>query len=47
MAKTEEKQVCCSFCGKGEARTQLIAGPNVYICSDCVQACAQLLKEEL
>ncbi len=47
MAKTEEKQVCCSFCGKGEARTQLIAGPNVYICSDCVQACAQLLKDEL
>ena len=47
MAKTEEKQVCCSFCGKGEARTQLIAGPNVYICSDCVQACSQLLKEEL
>ena len=47
MAKTEEKQVCCSFCGKGEARTQLSAGPNVYICSDCVQACAQLLKEEL
>jgi len=47
MAKTEEKQVCCSFCGKGEARTQLIAGPNVYICSDCVQACAQLLRDEL
>ncbi|MBE6943776.1 MAG: ATP-dependent Clp protease ATP-binding subunit ClpX [Ruminococcaceae bacterium] len=47
MAKTEEKQVCCSFCGKGNSRTQLIAGPNVYICSDCVQACAQLLREEL
>ena len=47
MAKTEEKQVCCSFCGKGEARTRLIAGPNVYICSDCVQACSQLLKEDI
>ena len=47
MAKTEEKQVCCSFCGKGEARTQLIAGPNVYICSDCVQACSDLLREEI
>ena len=47
MAKTEEKQICCSFCGKGEGRAQLIAGPNVYICSDCVQVCSQLLKEEI
>ncbi|MBE6983344.1 MAG: ATP-dependent Clp protease ATP-binding subunit ClpX [Ruminococcaceae bacterium] len=47
MAKTEEKQVCCSFCGKGEARTRLIAGPDVFICSDCVQACSQLLREEI
>ena len=47
MAKTEEKQVCCSFCGKSEARAPLIAGPNVYICGDCVKACSQLLKEDI
>jgi ATP-dependent Clp protease ATP-binding subunit ClpX len=48
MAKTEEKQVCCSFCGKGEARaSRLIAGPGVFICSDCVQACSQLLREDI
>ena len=47
MAKTEEKQICCSFCGKGEGRAQLIAGPNVYICSDCVQVWSQLRKEEI
>ena len=46
MAKIEEKQVCCSFCGKGEARARLIAGPDVYICSDCVEACSQLLRED-
>ncbi len=47
MAKTEEKQVCCSFCGKGESKSPLIAGPNVYICSDCVKACSQLLQEDI
>ena len=48
MAKTEEKQVCCSFCGKSEARaSRLIAGPGVFICSDCVQACSQLLREDI
>ena len=47
MAKTEEKQICCSFCGKREGKTPLIAGPDVYICSDCVQACSQLLKNDI
>ena len=44
MSKTEEKTVCCSFCGKGESRAQLIAGPGVYICSECVDACYDLLR---
>ncbi len=44
MAKTEEKSICCSFCGKGESHAQLIAGPGVYICSDCVDACYDLLR---
>ena len=46
MAKTEDKQICCSFCGKGEHEARLIAGPGVYICSDCVQTCCELLQEE-
>ncbi len=45
MAKNEEQLVCCSFCGKRESQARLIAGPGVYICSDCVQACCDLLKE--
>lgn len=44
MSKNDEQNICCSFCGKGESRVQLIAGPGVYICSDCVQACAELLQ---
>ncbi len=46
MAKTDEQKICCSFCGKGENATQLIAGPGVYICADCVMACTELLQEE-
>lgn len=46
MSKNEEQKVCCSFCGKSDAHVQLIAGPDVFICSECVQACANLLKEE-
>ena len=48
MARTSEPPVRCSFCGKRESQAaRLIAGPGVYICSDCVKACSQLLAEEL
>jgi len=47
MAKTDEQQICCSFCGKTESQARLIAGPGVYICSDCVQTCCDLLQDEL
>ena len=46
MVKTDEQPICCSFCGKGETQARLIAGPGVYICSDCVQACCDLLQED-
>ncbi len=45
MAKRMEPPVCCSFCGKREDQVpQLIAGPGVYICSDCVSVCSHLLR---
>ena len=48
MARTNEPPVRCSFCGKRESQAgRLIAGPGVYICSDCVQACSDLLREEI
>ena len=46
MAKTDEQQICCSFCGKRETQARLIAGPGVYICSDCVQTCCDLLRDD-
>ena len=47
MAKNTEQPVRCSFCGKREnAASRLIAGPGVYICSDCVAACSDLLRDE-
>ena len=46
MAKTDEQQISCSFCGKRESQARLIAGPGVYICSDCVQTCCDLLRDD-
>ncbi len=46
MAKNEEQHICCSFCGKNEGQGRIIAGPGVYICSDCVDACKDLLRDE-
>ena len=47
MAKNTEQPVRCSFCGKRESQSsRLIAGPGVYICSDCVAACSDLLRDE-
>ena len=46
MPNTDEQLLCCSFCGKREDQARLIAGPGVYICSDCVQTCCDLLRED-
>ena len=46
MAKNEEQSICCSFCGKHESEARLIAGPGVCICSDCVEACCDLLSQD-
>ena len=48
MARNTEQPIRCSFCGKRESQaSRLIAGPGVYICSDCVAACSDLLREEI
>ena len=47
MAKKEEQPIRCSFCGKSDNQARMIAGPGVCICSDCVQACADLLRDDL
>ena len=46
MSHTDEQIISCSFCGKSESQARLIAGPGVYICSDCVQTCCDLLRDD-
>lgn len=37
----------CSFCGKEQSKVKkLIAGPNVYICNECIDLCNDILLEE-
>ena len=37
----------CSFCGKEQSLVKkLIAGPNVYICNECIDLCNDILLEE-
>jgi ATP-dependent Clp protease ATP-binding subunit ClpX len=37
----------CSFCGKRASEVErLIAGPHVYICNNCVDACIEILGSE-
>ncbi len=38
----------CSFCGKNQKQVRkLIAGPNIYICDECIELCNEILDEEL
>ena len=44
----ENKTVRCSFCGKPQNKVRkLVAGPNVYICDECINVCAGILDDEL
>lgn len=45
MAK--DSRLKCSFCGKTQDQVKkLIAGPDVYICDECVELCNEILDEE-
>ena len=38
----------CSFCGKRQEQVnRIIAGPNVFICDECVQLCSSILRDEM
>ena len=46
-AGTSDKKISCSFCGKSQEEVKkLIAGPNVYICNECVVLCKDILVED-
>jgi len=44
---TKEPNCNCSFCGKDQAEVaKLIAGPDVYICDECIDLCNEIVKDE-
>ncbi|MDO5127529.1 MAG: ATP-dependent Clp protease ATP-binding subunit ClpX [Eubacteriales bacterium] len=43
----EKKKVKCSFCNKSQEQVRkLIAGPNVYICDECIEICSEIIQDE-
>ena len=47
MPKHDDSRLKCSFCGKTQDQVKkLIAGPEVYICDECVELCNEILDEE-
>lgn len=46
--ENNRRKTRCSFCGKGQDEvSKLIAGPaNTFICSDCIQLCNVILRED-
>lgn len=39
--------VKCSFCGMSQKQVRkLIAGPNVYICDECIRLCTDIISED-
>jgi len=47
-SKFDEKRVLrCSFCGRTENQVErLVAGPNVYICNECIYLCNDVLGHD-
>ena len=43
----DEKVLHCSFCNKSQHEVRkLIAGPNVFICDECIDLCTDIILEE-
>ena len=44
----KKKATECSFCGKPESEVyRLIAGPDVFICNECITACFEMISDEI
>ena len=47
IPKITEKEIRCSFCGKDQREvTQMIAGPIVYICNECIAICNEIISKK-
>lgn len=46
MAKTKSDYRICSFCGRSAHNVQkIVAGPGVFICDECIEACYSIIHE--
>ena len=46
-SRNDDRKLRCSFCKKTQDQVRkLIAGPDVYICDECVDICAEIIEEE-
>lgn len=47
MGKMEFEENRCSFCGKSADEVdRLIAGPDAFICNECIELCASIIERE-
>lgn len=49
MARDDSSRVVhrCSFCGKPQSAVKhLVAGPNVFICNECIALCQDIMDED-
>lgn len=47
LKKYFNKNIYCSFCNKNQYEIlRLIAGPNVYICNECIELCTEIIQYE-
>ncbi len=43
----DNERLVCSFCGKPQHQVRkLVAGPNAYICDECIELCCDIVDEE-
>lgn len=44
--KTDNDSLTCSFCGRDASEvSKMVSGPSVQICADCINTCAQIVRD--
>jgi ATP-dependent Clp protease ATP-binding subunit ClpC len=42
-----QRVIKCSFCGKSQNQVEnIVAGPGVFICNECIDLCVEIIEEE-
>lgn len=48
LTKDHSISCTCSFCGKNQDEVgKLVAGPNVYICDECIDLCNEIVQDSV